>query len=93
MKGADRYMEIILMAFPKNFLLGANEPFSKMVCPHNSGSAVRNVLQFCLMKRLKRVIEIILMFFPENSLIQGNLVGHFGPKMVHPHNFGSALGQ
>ena len=84
-------MEIILMVFPKIFLLGAN--FSKMVCPHKSGSAVRNVLQFCLMKRLKRVIEIILMFFPEKSLIQGNLVGHFGPKMVHPHNFGSALGQ
>ena len=27
MKGANRYIETILMAFPKKFLFGANEPF------------------------------------------------------------------
>ena len=62
----------------------------KMVHPHNSGSAVRIVLQFCTMKGAKRDMEIILMiFFEKKSYLEQ--FGHFGPKMVCRHNFGSAL--
>ena len=37
----------------------------------------------------KRDMEIILMVFLEKKFNLGQF-GHFGPKMVHPHNFGSA---
>ena len=45
MKGGNRYMEIILMAFPKKSCLWQVDHLgAKMVCPHNSGSAIRIVL-------------------------------------------------
>ena len=61
----------------------------KMVHPHNSGTTVRIVLQYCTMKGAKRDMEIILMVFLEKKFNLGQF-GHFGPKMEHPHNFGSA---
>ena len=60
-------MEVILMAYPKNFLFGANGSFwfrlqnVSHILSHNSGSAVRIVLQFCTMKGAKKDMEIILM--------------------------------
>ena len=45
-------------------MFGANGPFkTQMVHPHNSGSAVRIVLQCCTMKGAKRDMEVILMIF------------------------------
>ena len=92
MRGAGRYMEIILMAFPKkNLCLGQmNHLEPKMVHPHNSGSAVRIVLHFFTMKGTKRVKEIILIVFSKKKYYLGQF-GHFGPKMVCPQNFGSVL--
>ena len=60
MKGAHRYMEIILMVFPqKKSCLGQRDYLgTKMVHPHNTGSTVRIVLQFCTMKGAKRDMEI-----------------------------------
>ena len=63
----------------------------KMAHLHNSGSAVRNVLQFCIMKRVKRVMEINVNGFFQKNPIQGNLVCHFGPK-CYVLITGSALG-
>ena len=68
MKGANRYMEIILMAFQKKSCLaqmGYLRP--KIARPHNSGSAVRTVLQCCT--GVKRDMEIILMVFLKKKLI------------------------
>ena len=46
----------------------------KMAHPHNSGSAISIVLQFCTMEGANRDMEIILMFFQKQNLIWGNLV-------------------
>ena len=62
---------------------------TKMVRPHNSGSAVRIVLQFCSIKGSKRFMKIILMVFLKKSYM--GQFGHFDPKIVDPHNFGCAL--
>ena len=60
---------------------------------HNSGSAVRIVLQCCIMKGANRDMEVILMVFLKTKK-KKNLgqFGHFGPKMMRPHNFESASG-
>ena len=50
----------------------------KMVCPHNSGSAVRIVLQFCTMKWVKRDMEIN--GFSEEKKSYLGQFGIFGPK-------------
>ena len=64
MKGANGYMEIILMAFPKKSCLGQMGHLRlKMACPHNSASTVRIVLQCCTMEGAKRDMGIILMVF------------------------------
>ena len=42
--------------------------------PHNSGFAVRIVLQFYAMKGAKRDMVIILTFFPKKDHIQGSFV-------------------
>ena len=51
-------MEVILTAYPKIFLFGANGSFRTKnefdILPHNSGSAVRIALQFCTIKGAKR---------------------------------------
>ena len=49
---------------------------------HNSGSAVRIILQFCTMKGAKRDMEIILMVFLKEILLYSQQFGHFGTKMV-----------
>ena len=59
---------------------------------HNSGSAVRIVLQFCTMKGVKRDMEIILMAFLKEILLYSEQFGYFGTKMVScPLHFESAL--
>ena len=64
MKGPDRYMEIILMAFPKKSCLRQMSHLRpKVERPHNSGSAARIVLQCCIMKGANRDMEVILMVF------------------------------
>ena len=68
------------MAFPKKSCLGQMGHLRpKMARPHNSGSAVRIVLQCCTMKGAKRDMEIILMVFLKK--IDLGQFGHFGPKM------------
>ena len=62
----------------------------KMAHPHNSGSAIRIVLQFRKMEGANRDMEIILTFFLRKKSYLGQF-GNFDQKMVHPHNFGSAL--
>ena len=51
-------MEVILTAYPKIFLFGANGSFRTKnefdILPHNSGSAVKIALQFCTIKGAKR---------------------------------------
>ena len=92
MKGPDRYMEIILMAFPKKSCLRQMSHLRpKVERPHNSGSAARIVLQCCIMKGANRDIEVILMVFLKKKNNLGQF-GHFGPKMVRSHNFESASG-
>ena len=75
MKGADSYMEIILMAFPKKSCLGLIGHLKpKMAHPHNPGSAVGIVLQCCAVKGASRDIEVVLMVFLKKILFWGNLV-------------------
>ena len=65
------------MAFPKKLCLGQMGHLRpKMVHSHNSGSAVRIVLQCCTMKGAKQDMEIILMVFlkEKKKVIWGNLV-------------------
>ena len=52
-------MEVMLMAHSKKFWFGGNGSFRTQNVPssHNSGSAVRIVLQFCTMKGAKRDME------------------------------------
>ena len=62
---------ISLMAVPKKYYLGQMSHLgSKMVHPHNSGSAVRIVLQFHTMTGAKRDMEITLMIFLEKILFR-----------------------
>ena len=63
MKGANRCMEIVLMAFSKKCLWQIGHLRPKMAYPHNSGSTVKIVLQCCTMKGAKRDMEIILIVF------------------------------
>ena len=75
MKGANSYVEIILMNFLIKFLFGANGLFrTQNDVSHSSRSAVRIVLQFRTMEEAKGDMEIILMFFSKKNLIQGNLL-------------------
>ena len=71
--------------------MGYLEP--KMSRPYNSGSDLRNVLQFCTMKGAKKVRNYIIVFSEKKNLIRGNLVGHFDSKMVRSHNFESVCSQ
>ena len=57
-----------------------------MARPHNSGSAVRTVEQFCAIKGAKGNIEIMLMASLKKKSYSGKF-GHFDPKIVRPHNF------
>ena len=61
----------------------------KMARSQNSGSALKIALQFCTMKEAKRDMEIILMVFLKKFYLEQ--LGHFGRKMVRPHNFESAV--
>ena len=55
MKGAKRYMEIILMLFVKKISFRAKGHFGlKMAGLHNSGSTLRIFSKFGLMKGAKR---------------------------------------
>ena len=90
MKEADRCMEIILMAFPKNsFFEKMGHLGPRMAHTHNSGSTVRIALQFCTMKGAKRDKEINLMVFLKKILFRA--IWSFWPKMVRSYNFGSDL--
>ena len=73
MKGAKRYMKIILMVFLKKISFGANGLFwtPKMV-HHNSGSTPRTFLKFCTMKGAQRYMEIILMVFLKTLSFEAN---------------------
>ena len=53
---------------------------------HNSGSAVKDCFTILHNERAKRDMEIMLKVFSKFGQF-----GHFGPKMVRPHNIGSAL--
>ena len=60
-----------------------SHPVSRQdVRSHNSGSAVRIVLQFCTMKGTKRDMEITLMVFLKEILLYSEQFVHFGTKMV-----------
>ena len=79
MKGADSYMEIILMAFPKKSCLGLIGHLKpKMAHPHNPGSAVGIVLQCCALKGASRDIKVVLMVFLKKILFGG--IWLFWPK-------------
>ena len=90
MKGANRYMGIILMAFPKKFLFGANGPFRTQngmswqlwICSKDWFTVLHNG------KGQERHGNYINGFSEKSYLGQ---FGHIDPKMVHPHNFGSAF--
>ena len=70
-----------------------SHPVSRQdVRSHNSGSAVRIVLQFCTMKGAKSDMEIILIVFLKEILLYSEQFGHFGTKMVWcPLHFESGL--
>ena len=70
-----------------------SHPVSRQdVRSHNSGSAVRIVLQFCTMKGTKRDMEIILTVFLKEILLYSEQFGHFRTKTVWcPLHFESAL--
>ena len=70
MKEANRYMEIILMAFPKKSCFRQMDHLGpKMTHPHNSGSAIRIVLQFHKKEGANRDMEIILTFFQRKKIL------------------------
>ena len=48
----------------------------KMVCPHNSESAIRFFLKFCTVKGANRYMKV--WFLPENFC--SGQMGHFGSK-------------
>ena len=52
------------------------------ILSHNSGSAVRIVLQFCTMKGTKRDMKIKLMVFLKEILLYSQQFGRFETKMV-----------
>ena len=59
-KGAKKYVKIILMVYPKRFLFGANG-FAmgiKMMHPYNSGSTLRIVYKFCMTKEAEWYTKI-----------------------------------
>ena len=61
MNGANSALEVILMAYPKEFLFGANGPLGPRmshILPHKSGSVIRIFLQFYTMKEATTVMEI-----------------------------------
>ena len=73
-------------------MLGAHTLFSYMwnTLPHKFGSAIRIVLQFCIVKEAKRDMEIILLVLWKKSYSEQ--FGHFLTKMVwRPLNSESAL--
>ena len=66
MKGAQRYMELILMVFQKNPHLGQMGHFGlKMARRHKSGSSLRMFLNFCIMKGAERYMKFSLIIFPK----------------------------
>ena len=87
------FTELALFFFLKlATMLGAHTLFSYMwnTLPHKSGSAIRIVLQFCIVKAAKRDMEIILLVLWKKSYSEQ--FGHFLTKMVwRPLNSESAL--
>ena len=71
MKGAKRYMEIILMLFVKKISFRAKGHFGlKMAGRHNSGSTLRIFSKFGLMKGAKRYVhENYINGFSEKNII------------------------
>ena len=75
------------MAFPKKSCLGQMGHLKpKLACAHSSGSTGRILLQCCK----ERHGYYINGFSGGEKKINLGKFGHFGPKMVHPRNFGSA---
>ena len=64
-----------ILFFPKKIFVGQMDYLvTKRAHPHNSGSTVKIVLQFCTMKKAKRDIDIILTVFLKKNLIQSSFV-------------------
>ena len=75
-----------LLFFPKKIFVGQMDHLvTKRAHPHNSGSTVKIVLQFCTMKEAKRDIDIILTVFLKKKSYSRQFC-HFGPKLVHNLN-------
>ena len=70
-----------------------SHPVSRQyVRSHNTRSAVRIGLQFCITKEAKRDMETTLMVSPKEILLYSEQFGHFGTKIVWcPLHFESAL--
>ena len=67
------------MAFPKQlFFQQMSHLGPRMANPHNSGSAIRIVLQFCTMKGIRRDMKTILMAFLKETLFRA--IWSFWPK-------------
>ena len=93
MKGANSCREIILMAFLKKFLFRVNGPFRTQndtsaqlwICCKECSTILHNE------KGQESHGNYVNGFFQKNP-IQGNLVCHFGPKMLRLDNWVSSRG-
>ena len=68
MKGANRYIKVILMIFTKKPLFKEMDYFGSENGTSNSGLTLRIFLRFCTMKGANRYLEIILTVFPKNHV-------------------------
>ena len=65
--------------------------WQKITHPHNSGSVVIILLEFCTIKGANRQMKLILIIFSKQKK---NVLGKWtilGPKIVHTHNSRSAV--
>ena len=70
-----------ILFFPKKIFVGQMDHLvTKRAHPHNSGSTVKIVLQFCTMKEAKRDIDIILTVFLKKKILFKAVLS-FWPKI------------
>ena len=85
MKGANRWVRVILIIFQKIFCLGQMDHFGpngpKMAHPHNSGLVWRIFKKFCIMKRANRQMKVLIMFCTKKNLFMTN--GPFWARKWH----------
>ena len=66
MKMANRWMKVIIMFVPENICSGEMGHFGpENGTSHNSGSALRIFLKYCIIKGANRYMEILLVVFQE----------------------------